>query len=97
MPAVLITLQQAKDQTGRLAADQESDLLLKTEAATDVVIDYIKRPDHGWTERTVPPVIRSAILLVLSSLCNEAGDGTGEALSQNVKDLVWRYRDPALA
>jgi hypothetical protein len=100
MGVTLVTLQQAKDQVRVYGfADDDSQLLLKAEQASDIVVDYIKRPDHGWTDRTCPGHVRSAVLLVLGNLFGTRGDDakTAEPLSQPVKDLLWRERDPALA
>jgi hypothetical protein len=76
-------------------ADTAVTVTLYAEAATEIVIDYIKRPDHGWTDEDAPFLIKAAILLVTGALFdNREG---GDPLSDAVKSLVQRYRDPALA
>lgn len=83
--------------------DHDFDIDLKIESATEIVIDYIKRPDHGWTEEDVPPLIRAAILLVLADLYEHRGDeepqpGPADGyLDKTVTRILHRYRDPALA
>jgi hypothetical protein len=83
----------------RVEHDSE-DLLIQDliDQASDVVTDYIKRPDHGWTAPTVPPHVRAAILHVLSRLYGDrGGELDGGALPDHVRDLLRRDRDPAVA
>lgn len=76
-------------------ADIAATVDLQREAATEIVIDYIKRPDHGWTDEDVPFLVKAAILLTLGAIFdNREG---GDPLSEAVKSLLRRYRDPALA
>ena len=72
------------------------------DAASDIVIDYIKRPDHGWDEVYAPPLIKAAVLLLIGQLdaIREGGEGTatmGPTLPDPVRAILHRYRDPALA
>jgi hypothetical protein len=67
----------------------------KSNAATDIVIDYIKRPDHEWTDADAPPLVKAAILLVLGAIFDDREGG--DPLSDAVKSILHRYRDPALA
>jgi hypothetical protein len=98
MTAPLITLTQAKDQLVYEADDRDSEILLKIEEASSIVTDYLKRPDHGWTDRTVPGHVRAAVRLVLANLWAQRGDVDGaDPLSPAVKSLLHRERDPTLA
>ncbi|MDX0310556.1 phage gp6-like head-tail connector protein [Sinorhizobium meliloti] len=79
------------------------DINLKIKQAEGAVIGYLKKPDHGWTEATVPGEVSAAILIVIQSLLDEAdtgsmlvGLGTGDPKSPVVA-LLYRLRDPALA
>ena len=93
--AALVTLAQARYRL-RLTEDDdyhEPDVQMKMEQATALVIDYIKRPDHGWTDADAPPVIQATILEVLMRLF----EGAEDPLSQGIKNMLQRYRDPALA
>lgn len=92
--AALVTLDQAKMRLRLTDSDSfhDADVTMKAEQATDIVVDYIKRPDHGWTDADAPPIIQAAILEVVRNLF----EGT-DPLPQPVKDILWRYRDPALA
>lgn len=93
--AALVTLAEAKTHLRVLADDQDSDITAKALAASDIVIDYIKRPDHGWTDVTVPALVKSAILLVLGALFDDREGG--DPISDAVKSILHRLRDPALA
>lgn len=98
MVAALITLTQAKDQVEIEHDEKDSAILLKIEEASAIVTDYIKRPDHGWTDRTVPAHVRAAVRLVFASLWSNRGDGEApDPLSATVKSLLHRERDPAVA
>lgn len=75
-------------------ADIAANVADKAEDATAIVIDYLKQPDNGWTVETVPFVVRAAILLVLGALY-EGREG-GDPISDAVRSLLQRLRDPAL-
>ena len=75
---------------------------LKIKQAEDAIIDYLKKPNHGWTEATVPGNVSAAIILAAGSLLDDSkaellnGLSTGE-LSNPLVGLLHRLRDPALA
>lgn len=79
------------------------DVDLKIRQAEDAVIDYLKKPDHGWTDQTVPARVTIAIMLVIASLMDEANTGTllsglGTGDPKNpVVAMLYRLRDPAFA
>lgn len=90
----LVTMAEARDHLKIDAGDDDLDLLLKVEAASEIVIDYIKRPDHGWTDATAPFLIKAAVLLVLADLyLNRENGGLPDAAVR----ILHRHRDPALA
>jgi hypothetical protein len=93
--AALVTLAEAKAHLRVLANDQDTDITMKALAASDIVIDYIKRPAHGWTDTTAPALVKAAILLVLGALFEDREGG--DPISDAVKSLLHRYRDPAYA
>lgn len=114
----LITIQQANDHLrldlegdGSSPESFDSDIRtaevkLKMEQATDVVLDYLKVGQDSpplWDEDTVPPRVRAAILLVLTSLYDDKAAGemltglAGNDLANPVVALLYRLRDPALA
>jgi hypothetical protein len=92
---ILCTLEQAKTHLRVDDPASDADVMLKLIQASEIVVDYIKKPDHGWNEFTAPRVIQAAVLLVLSELYDqrEGKDGIPAA----AKALLGRSRDPALA
>lgn len=76
-------------------------LLMKMEQAEDIIIDYIKQIDTGWSNTTIPPRIKAAMLLMLSALWDDReGEGdAGDYLRDDgpIAQLLRRTRDPALA
>lgn len=94
--AALITAEAAKQRL-RIDFDDEDEAVdSMLEEATDIVIGYIKKPGHAWTEATVPFRIKSAIFLVFGALF-EGRTGEDEILTEPVRSLLHRDRDPALA
>jgi hypothetical protein len=96
----LITKAQAKNHLLIDFDDRDADLEMKMQQAEKIVIDYLKRPEHGWTEQTVPKTVQAAILLVLTALFDDRnGNGDGDYLAPNgpVARLLSRHRDPAIA
>lgn len=79
--------------------------------AEALVTGYIERPADddwadevaGWDEETVPPAIAAATLRLIADLWRFRGDDDdkntvdGNDLPPRVKQLLKRYRDPALA
>lgn len=92
--AALVSLAEAQTELRQPGAAFAIDIGKKANMASDIVIDYIKRPDHNWTEETVPLVVKAAILAVLQILYDEPN---GDPLNANVRRLLHRFRDPALA
>ena len=95
---MLVDLRTAKEWL-RVNHDDE-DLMIQrlADQATSLVIDFIKRPDHGWTPDTVPPHVEAAIFHVMKRLYDDRdGELEGGALAPHIKDMLWRERDPAIA
>ncbi len=92
--AALVTLQEAQDHLREWDENYESEVTLKSEMATDIVLDYITEEDPYWDTDTAPPLIKAAILLVLRSLYD---DSDADPLSDSVVRVLQRYRDPSLA
>lgn len=75
--------------------DAEMARLLADAEAT--VIDYLKRPDHGWTEETVPGEVRAAIVRVAVLMLDQTtSDKPVQFIDEGVVALLERHRDPAL-
>lgn len=90
----LVPLSAAKVHLKIESEDADEDVREKLIMAEAVIIDYIKRPNHGWTEDTVPGAVKASILLMLGQLYKDRENAT---ISQAIKNLLMRSRDPALA
>lgn len=94
----LVTLEEAKSRLRLDFHDEDEDTVEMLEQATDIVIGYIKRPDHGWTDETVPDRIKAAILVVVARMEKDReGQLEGGIINETVRSLLIRDRDPALA
>lgn len=84
------------------ADDRTPDVEWKMAQATEIVIDYLKKPDHEWTTEDVPGQISAAIILVIRALIDGeeaellSGLAKGDSATPVVA-LLMRLRDPALA
>lgn len=94
--ASLVTIEEAKRRLRIDFPDEDDPISSMLEEATDIVIGYIKTPDHGWTPESAPPRIKSAICMVAARLYQDR-DGGAEVLTKAVKDVLERDRDPSLA
>lgn len=86
----------------------DAEILTKLEHASAIVVDYLKKPVGTWelgdvsqhssgdSGENAPYPVEAATLLVLGALM-EGREGEDQILTQAVKDLLHRYRDPALA
>lgn len=106
MTPTLITLFQLKNHLRIVDEVEDADLQGKLEMASAVILDYLKLnglPD-AWQGETddspgtgVPPLVQAAALLVAGELYKNREASAADVLSQGVKDLLRRQRDPALA
>lgn len=80
----LVTLDQARRHLRIYHQDEDLDVQERVQQASEIVIDYIQRPDHGWSdasdddESNAPKVVQAAVLLVLAALWEHRGDGEGD-------------------
>lgn len=101
---MLITLDQLKTHL-RIENDEHDERLQEVAyAASAIVLDYLKRPEGTWENTAgdpddVPYVVVAATKLVAGALFEnlEGNDEGPQPLSQTVKDLLHRLRDPAFA
>lgn len=105
--AALVTIEQvdlalkldlAKTATGEPPVTSYTDERLpdiewKMQQATDIVIDYIKQPEHKWTTADVPGEVSASIIIVIRNLLDDADTPINNA----VRNLLHRRRDPAMA
>lgn len=100
MAATLVTLAEAKTHLRIPDAAHDADVQQKLDGAEALIIRYLKaQADPTWTPATVPPPVRSAILLLLTRLYEQRGDD--ETNDKILWDAIGRhlslYRDPAIA
>ncbi len=104
--ASLVSLEMAKVHLGITDTNSDSDVQLKAEQATALVLErcnstaYWRAITPTWTADTVPQSVQSAILLLLAHLEADRGDG-GMASDSEVwtainKRLAFN-RDPVIA
>lgn len=100
-----MTVQQAKDHLRIVTTDDDDDIDLKLSAASEIVMDYIKKKDvpedwisdHSPITYDIPFPIKAATLLVLSELFENREAQISLPISPSVEALLERFRDPALA
>lgn len=94
--AALVSLTEAKKHLGIDSADagDTAEVTLKSEMASEIVLDYIEDRESDWTDTTAPKLIKAAVLIVLGDLY---ADREGAGIPEGVKHILRRYRDPALA
>lgn len=90
----LVSLADAKADLRILGSGEDVDIQNKLNTAEAIVVDYLKRPDHGWTEESAPLVVKAAILLVLRNLFDEQNS---DPITPGVVSILFRQRDPTLA
>lgn len=88
------TVAEAKQRLRIETADDDTMLTGMLEAATEVVLNYIKTPDFEWSDANAERV-KSAIYLVVVVLYD--GEPTDDPLGPTVKALLHSLRDPTLA
>lgn len=91
----VLTIEEALAQVREDAGNNDADVARKAAEASAIVIDYVTHADkETWTDVTAPGVIKAAAKIVLTHLYD---DRDGDPLSPSVKNLLRRFRDPALA
>jgi hypothetical protein len=94
---MLVTIEEAKRQCNIDGDADDVTLHEFIERSTDIIVDYLKIDPEIWDEENseavpVPPRVKQAVLLGVQALFD--GD---EVLSSNVRAILVRMRDPALA
>jgi hypothetical protein len=96
-----------------LSADEVADVMFKADQASAIIVDYLKLPfDDGpainplifppsvdqpiWNETTTPTKVKAVILMALTALY-DGRTPLDEVLSQPIKDILHRMRDPSMA
>ena len=97
---MLVTLERAKWHLRETDSARDAEIEAMIEEASAAIIDYLEhRANPDWTPETVPPEIRKAVLLELAAAdMGRDGEKDGpQPLSDAVKNLLRRWRDPVLA
>jgi hypothetical protein len=99
----LITMEEARAHLRVTGTRADEDIQLKIIAAGAILLNYIKVDQDEsplsmpWGAEDVPWDIKAATMLILGELFAERESGKADVLSQAVKSLLHRYRDPAMA
>lgn len=89
----LVTIDEAKRQL-RIENDDQDTVITDIAAdASALILDYLKTPDADYDDTTVPLVIKRAVLALLTVLMEDRSAG----IPDQIKDMLTRWRDPALA
>lgn len=83
----------------------DEDIALKIEIASDILLDFLKLAavPEGWYTEDSPPVletpalIKGVVLLMACELYTIRESSAANVLSDEIKNILRRYRDPALA
>lgn len=94
--AELITLAEVKSRLGFDFDFDDAALQAMIVEAQDHALTYVEAAADKWTIETVPPRIRSAIILVVARLYANRGED-GEVLTPAIKSLLRRDRKPVVA
>jgi len=93
----LVTLEQAKTQLRITDNESDAELADMVTAASTIIVSYLKTPEAAaYTIDTVPPHVKTAVLLVLSALYMDR-EGVDDPIGCAVASILRRDRDPALA
>jgi acyl CoA:acetate/3-ketoacid CoA transferase alpha subunit len=94
----LVTLEQARDQLRDPPTVDNDQIERICERATEILLDFLKKDLSSYQNTAgepdeVPLLIEAACLKIVQNLY----DGIEPTISADVKDMVRRARDPALA
>ncbi len=95
----LVTTDEARRQLRLTASDMEvadtaADVADKMAQATGIIVDYIDAPGNEWTDVTVPVVVKTAILLMLTELFE---NGAEADITMPIRNVLRRTRPISLA
>lgn len=99
--AVLVTLNEVKDQLSIEDGSRDTLLLRIADVASRLVYNYVTDTNKTtWTDRTVPSTVKAATLIVAANLFANRGDAIpadNTVLPQLARDLLFNYHDPSFA
>ena len=103
---MLVSYEQACDHLRIDTEADKPDVMLKIEAASEAVLNYLKHPDDYFDsadeiiDDNIPSVVKKAVLYLTGVLYNDRdanGDWTDDTLPRAVIALLTPLRDPTLA
>lgn len=95
----LVTTDEARRQLRLTTSDMEvadtaADVADKMIQATAIIADYIDAADNDWDTDTVPVVVKTAILLMLTELFENGADAD---ITMPIRNVLRRTRPISLA
>lgn len=95
---MIVTVEQARQQLRDPPTADDAEIESICERATAILLNFIKADEDAYQNTAgdpvdVPPTLEAACLMLVQNLY----DGIKPTIDADVKDLVRRYRDPALA
>lgn len=96
--AALVTLDRAKSHLKIFVDDDNDEVQSTVEAASDIIVEYLKT-DEEWTPETVPTPVSQAVLLMLTHLWENHGEDMrgDEDVWCAIGRLLARRRAPTFA
>lgn len=106
---MLVSIDRAKTQEYIIHSEDDLEVALKIQEASDIVLDYIgdRANVNKWSAEyplpegsvPVPGVVSAAVLLVFGALWEgrEGAEDSPEPISPAVERLLRRYRDPVVS
>jgi hypothetical protein len=97
---MLVDLSHAKRHLAITSDSGDTLIVSKALEASDIILDYLDEDgDLEWTSDTVPPLVRSAVLLMLTHLWEHRGDEMepDAMVWQAVGRVLARTRTPVVA
>ena len=95
---MIVDLEQAKAQCDLIGDDNDARLMLALEQSVAVVLDFIKvdadEYEDEYGDSDYPTLVAAAILLCTQALFQNPEQ---DPLTDAVKSILHRFRDPALA
>ena len=98
--AALVTLAVGKDHLHITGTAEDDRVTRQIEDASDYILRYLDiYGDPDWTPETVPPLVRSCVLLKLTSLHDHLGEDMelDEHLRQALSHALMVLRTPSVA
>lgn len=99
----LVTLEAVKRRQRIWHDDDDADLDSMITQASDIILDYITKPETDWTDQTAPPLIQAAVLYQVGLMWADRGDTepvyapADGYLDRRITSILHRYRKPIMA